>query len=162
MARKYTEEEIQDFKDKIIDELWKGHSLRKVLRKNKELPSRRYIYEWLNPNNDKFDAAFSNQYAHVREDVADDYFEQILEIGRKVKNKEIEPANGRVAIDALKWAASRMKPKKYGDKLDLTTGGKELTQQVTIYELPNNGRDDNATKTQNIVGLDEKGQPIYE
>lgn len=47
----------------------------------------------------------------------------------------------RLKIDSLKFIASKLKPKKYGDKLDLTTDGKPI-EQVVIFELPKNNRDE--------------------
>lgn len=36
--------------------------------------------------------------------------------------------NKRVRIDTRKWLASKLMPKKYGDHLDLTSGGEKLAQ----------------------------------
>ncbi len=140
--RQYSHDEIEVFKEKIINELAKGKSLLKILRNNKKLPSRRYIYEWLNPNNERYDAEFSNNYIQAREDSADVDAEEIEQIVKDVRNDKLRPDQARVMGDLLKWTAGRKKPKKYGDKLDLTTAGKELTQQVTVFQLPSNGRDD--------------------
>jgi hypothetical protein len=29
------------------------------------------------------------------------------------------------AVDARKWVAAKLKPKKYGDKIDVTSGGEK-------------------------------------
>ena len=39
----------------------------------------------------------------------------------------------RLRVDTRKWIASKLKPKKYGDKIDVTTQGQAITQ-VTITE----------------------------
>ena len=139
--RQYSPDEIEVFKEKIINELAKGKSLLKILRNNKKLPSRRYIYEWLNPNNERYDAEFRNNYIQAREDSADVDADKIEKIVEDVRNEKLRPDQARVMGDLLKWTAGKKKPKKYGDKLDLTTAGKELTQQVTVFQLPTNGRD---------------------
>lgn len=140
--REYTNDEIENFKLKIIDELANGKSLRKILRDDDELPSRRFVYQWLDPNNQKwFDQSFSNQYTQAREDAGDLDAEKIEEIVEDVRNDKLRPDQARVMGDLLKWTAGRKKPKKYGDKMDLTTAGKELTQQVSIFKIPDNGRD---------------------
>ena len=36
--------------------------------------------------------------------------------------EEVNPNAARVAIDALKWTASRLLPKRYGDRLDVQHG----------------------------------------
>jgi hypothetical protein len=35
---------------------------------------------------------------------------------------------------------SKLNPKKFGDKVDLTSAGEKIEQSVTIFELPSNGR----------------------
>ena len=32
----------------------------------------------------------------------------------------------RLRVEARKWIASKLKPKKYGEKVDVTTDGKEM------------------------------------
>ena len=149
----YTQKQINQFKDIIIDKLWEGNSLRKILRTNKNLPSRRYVYEWLNPNHERFDQNFSNHYIRVREEIADDFVDRIAEITNKMLKGKIEPHAARVAIDSLKWTSGRMKPRKYGTtKFDLTTDGKEIQNQIVTYFIPDNGRD-------NLIDPDEDYNP---
>jgi len=158
----YSPEEKKVIQNQIVERMSNGMSLKKILEEDDEMPSRPTVYEWLNPSNEKFDAEFSNNYAQAREDSADVDADKIERVVDLLEDGTIEPAQGRAMMDGLKWIAARKKPKKYGDKLDLTTGGKELTQQVTIYELPDNGRDKHSEVGQNIIGLDEDGNPIYE
>lgn len=64
----YTPEQIQKAKTKIVKDLANGKSLSAIIRKGQKqntktpIPSRPIIYEWLNPNHDKFDANFLNNY----------------------------------------------------------------------------------------------------
>ena len=57
----------------------------------------------------------------AREDQADAHVEEILDVARKaVHAKTSEEAHGyRLLVDTLKWRASKMKPRSYGDKLTL-------------------------------------------
>jgi hypothetical protein len=61
-------------------------------------------------------------YARAREDAADTLADQIRELAGRVERGELEPNAGRVSIDALKWVASKLKPREYGDRsrMDLT------------------------------------------
>lgn len=43
----------------------------------------------------------------------------------------------KLKIDNLKWIASKLKPKKYGDRLDLTTGGKDLPGTISVSFVDN-------------------------
>ena len=71
-----------------------------------------------------------DKYARAKEDSSDALADDIQDIGDKVLTGEYEANNARVAIDAKKWIASKLKPKKYGDKLDMTTNGKDLPTPI--------------------------------
>jgi hypothetical protein len=86
------------------------------------------LFKWLADN-----PSFSEQYARAREAQADLYFEEIidiadeLEIDAKYKGEEVTldvsssaVARNRLRVDARKWIASKLAPKKYGDKLELS------------------------------------------
>jgi uncharacterized protein involved in tolerance to divalent cations len=40
-------------------------------------------------------------------------------------------------IDNYKWLASKLIPKTYGDKLDLTTNGNDITREIVITPIAN-------------------------
>ncbi len=58
-------------------------------------------------------------YARARQDAADTLADEIRELAGRVERGELEPNAGRVAIDALKWIASKLKPREYGDRAQL-------------------------------------------
>lgn len=78
------------------------------------------------------DAERLKQYARAREAQADAMLEEIMEIADEGTNDTYEDENGnertnqdviarsRLRVDARKWAMSKMAPKKYGDKLELS------------------------------------------
>ena len=55
----------------------------------------------------------------AREEQADFHADEIIEIA----DTEPDPNKARVRIDARKWKAAKMQPKKYGDKIDLNHSG---------------------------------------
>lgn len=63
---------------------------------------------------------FAANYTQAREDQADWHHDAILSIA---DDSNLTPEDRRVRIDARKWSAGKMRPKKYGDKLAL--GGDE-------------------------------------
>lgn len=142
---KYSKEEIEAFKNEIITHISNGLSLNKALLDNKHLPNRTTVYTWLNEEHDNYDDDFFNNYVRAREIRADKIFDEILEIaddstgdsittseGKEVFNGEFA-ARSRIKIDARKWVLGRMKPKKYGDKIDITSKGEKLSQaQITV------------------------------
>jgi hypothetical protein len=82
--------------------------------------------------------ALSKQYARACEERADKEFEDILSIADNSGNDKVTNDNGdevvdneaiardRLRVDARKWRLSKMLPKKYGDKIDVTTDGEKV------------------------------------
>jgi hypothetical protein len=97
------------------------------------LPSARTVYRRL-----KDDEPFRQRYAHAREMQADTIFDEILQIADDARNDWMErkgaedkgwTENGehiqrsRLRIDARKWMAGKLRPKVYGDKLEVSGAG---------------------------------------
>ena len=89
-----------------------GESLRKICLA-KDLPTPQGVRKWLNADKD---GELVAQYARAREEQADHYADEIITIA---DNKNLSPEDRRIRIDARKWVASKLKPKRYGDKLAL-------------------------------------------
>lgn len=115
--------------DRICERLTHGESLRTICR-DEDMPATSTVCKWLNDR-----PAFSEQYARAREAQADALFDEILDIadetrhdwsvnerGAEVVNNEAI-ARSRLRVDARKWMASKLAPKKYGEKL--AVGGAE-------------------------------------
>lgn len=114
--------------DAICDRLADGMSLRAVCR-NKAMPSKTTVFKWLGQNSE-----FADQYARAREAQADLLVDEMIELadtpkeGRKTKRTadgKLEVTTGdmvehrRLQIETRKWVAARMRPKKYGDRIDV-------------------------------------------
>ena len=116
----YTDELAAEICRRIVE----GESLTRIC-KDDDMPNVSSVYLWIIKNKD-----FSNMYAHAREDQADTYSDQIVDIGEEVPmmvitdedgkvTKRIDPAGvnrNRLRVDARKWVAAKLKPKKYGDR----------------------------------------------
>ena len=111
----------------ICRRLAEGETLRSVCR-DKAMPDKATILRWLA---DQTKADFREPYVYAREMQADALFDEALEIaddalgdwstdkdGKKVLDHE-NIQRSRLRVDIRKWAAGKMAPKKYGDKLDL-------------------------------------------
>lgn len=117
--------------NEICERLMKGQSLRFICRDEEGgwIPSERTIYRWLETNE-----PFRQQYAHAREVQADTLVDQIVSIadgedinpdasdGEKAAAMVRDAARDRLRMDARKWVASKLAPKKYGEKVALTGG----------------------------------------
>lgn len=115
--------------DKICDQLSDGISLRKICEAD-DMPAKITVLMWLRTNEE-----FLNQYTRARTEQADSLADEITDIA----DTETDANKARVRIDARKWVASKLKPKVYGDKVDVTTAGKELPMPIIAF--PNTTHD---------------------
>jgi hypothetical protein len=60
---------------------------------------------------------------------ADYHASRIEELVEKVERDDIKPDAARVAIDARKWIAAKLRPKVYGDRVQVDA---DLRLQVTV------------------------------
>jgi hypothetical protein len=102
------------------------------------MPAVSSVYLWLLKNK-----VFSDLYARAREDQSDTLADQIMEIGDEIPmmvitdedgkvTKRMDPAGinrNRLRVDARKWIASKLKPRKYGDR-QILAGDKEAPIEV--------------------------------
>lgn len=117
----------QEVADKVCQEIADGKSLRRILREDESLPATVTIFKWLAVN-----AEFAKQYARAREAQADALFDEILEISDDGRNDTYTDDDGfnranaeaiqrsKLRVDSRKWMAAKLRPKKYGEKLELS------------------------------------------
>ncbi len=84
---------------------------------------------WL--NNEENDG-FRDQYARAREFQADALFDEILYFADNSTPESVQQAC--LQIDTLKWMAGKLRPKKYGDKIEHDHSHKVL-QRVELVAL---------------------------
>ena len=96
-----------DMAGAILDRIAAGESLRRICA-DESMPNPATVFRWLAENK-----PFCEQYARAREEQADTYADEVVSIADEAD----DPNNKRVRIDARKWAASKLKPKRYGDKI---------------------------------------------
>ena len=110
-----------------------GQSVRSICAK-KDMISMQTFFRWLREN-DKF----REQYARACEERSYMHAEDIIEIADNATNDYMEKLEGdgyifnsenvqrsRLRIDTRKWLMSKLNPKVYGDKLDMTTNGNDI------------------------------------
>lgn len=95
--------------------------MKKICDTHSELPAFRTVFYWLTENKE-----FLQQYTRAREGQADSIADKMLEIAFEPSKNLTAAQDKRTQIDALKWIASKLKPKKYGDKMDVTTDGEKI------------------------------------
>jgi hypothetical protein len=134
----------QDKKEKAIEiiftEMAQGKSLRQILNQdNENMPSRKLFYEWVAK-----DKELSDHYAKVMDLRSDVLFDEMIDIADDTSNDTVytetgEKANSewinrsRLRVDTRKWILSKMNPKKYGDKTDITTNGRDIGSKYSDW-----------------------------
>lgn len=112
--------------DLICADLALGMSLRSICRCD-DRPDMTTVMRWLREREE-----FRQQYARAKEEAADGLVEEMLEIadtpveGVRTKHtadgveetREDMLGHRRLQVDTRKWIASKLKPKKYGDKIE--------------------------------------------
>lgn len=110
-----------------------GMSLRSVCLLD-DMPNGETIFRWLRTNKE-----FSEQYALAKQESTDAQQEQLESLGDEAialsQTVDVKASGAvvqavKLKADNLKWLMSKMKPKKYGDKLDLTSDGKALPTPI--------------------------------
>lgn len=129
-------EYTQELADRICDLLSEGLSLRSVCT-DESLPDKSTVFRWIRTHEE-----FRNQYARAKQESADAMAEDTLDIADDGTNDfmtitkgdhEYEVVNqeainrSRLRVETRKWLMAKMKPKQYGDKVDITSGGEKLT-----------------------------------
>lgn len=68
----------------------------------------------------------ADTYARALETLAHEQIQQVEQTIQDMRSGVVDPMMAKVEIDTRKWFASKFLPKQYGDKVDLTTNGKDL------------------------------------
>ena len=116
--------------DEICERLVRGESLESITR-DAHMPHVATIYRWLQKYED-----FCEMYTRAREDQADTLADQIIAIADQHPDTiTVLDSNGEVVetkvdsaliawqknrIEARKWTAAKLKPRKYGERTTLT------------------------------------------
>jgi terminase small subunit-like protein len=116
---------------RILSKIDAGLSVRKICAQE-GMPTCSTVYRWLIENQE-----FSEQYAKSKESQAEGYAEEIIDISDEIPIRTVcDPDGGtseaidsagvarnRLRVDARKWIASKLLPKKYGERIGLDHSG---------------------------------------
>jgi len=127
----------QELAIEICQQIAEGKSLRKICEAE-EMPNASTVHAWVLTNEE-----FSKHYARAREMQAEHYLDEIIEIADDGLNDTyqgedgIERTNGdviqrsRLRVDTRKWVMSKLAPKKYSDKMQLSGPGEGPIETIT-------------------------------
>lgn len=116
----------KDMADKICEKISGGLSLRAICAEP-GMPARGTVYRWLIENAD-----FQDQYTRAREKQADYFAEEIIEIADSAEAESAAVSKAKLQIDARKWAASKIAPKKYGDKQEIDVKSSDGSMRPSV------------------------------
>ena len=119
---------------RLCAEVASGKSLRTVC-KSAKMPSMATVFNWIGSKPE-----FLEQYEICLANRSDTLVEDMLDIA---DDPELHPQDKRVRVDTRKWIASKMKPKKYGDRI--THSGDDehplITRIETVIRKPDGNTD---------------------
>ena len=125
----------QEVADVICERIAAGESLRGIC-KSDNLPADRTIWKWLADFQD-----FAEQYTAARARQADTYADELVQIADEkppvLENGGTDSgfiADKRLRIDARKWVASKLLPKKYGER-QVLAGDPDAPLVTTVTHL---------------------------
>ena len=115
--------------EKICRRIAEGEPLTKICKDTK-MPGYSTALRWRVENSE-----FRELYARAREDAGDTLADEIIILARRVESGELDPNVGKVVIDAMKWAASKLKPRIYGDRQEVRMAAKlEVEERKPLIE----------------------------
>ncbi|NTB01082.1 terminase small subunit protein [Agrobacterium tumefaciens] len=136
----------EDIANIICERIADGESLRSICERD-DMPAKSTVFDWL--ADDRYEA-FRTKYARAREAQADALVDEMIDIADDGSNDWMEKRNADgenigwmengealrrsdIRIKTRQWVAAKLRPKKYGDKLDLNVDGKlALTPTIKI------------------------------
>ncbi len=133
----------------ICEKLSEGYSLRSVCEE-KDMPAASTVFKWL-----RIYPEFVEQYARAKQESADAMAEDILDIAdnatydwmdiqlqsggiKEIPDNEVIQRS-KLRVETRKWIMAKMKPKKYGDKVDITSAGKAIKGNNIVFTDFSNG-----------------------
>lgn len=126
----YTPEKAEE----ILSRLATGESLRSICR-TPGMPDEAVVRGWVLDDRE----GFASLYARARDLGLDAMADELLEISDEVVGSTESGASdsgavnrNRLRVDARKWYLSKLAPKRYGDRVDVTHGG----QVSYLLEVP--------------------------
>lgn len=147
----------QELAEKICLRLSGGESLRRICE-DKDMPAATTVHQWV--LNDI--GGFSKQYAQARNIQAEVMFDEILDIADdgtndlmtitkgnssyNIEDREVT-SRSKLRVESRKWYLSKIVPKKFGDKMDVTSGNKPIPLLNVLHNNNGNQEDSQSEET---------------
>lgn len=111
----------RDIADLVCDRIATCTDGLEVICASEDLPGKTTVYKWVAGDTD----GFAERYARAKALQATVSVDEMGDVAVKTLKGEYDPQAARVYMDAVKWRAAKLDPKKYGDR------------STTVHEDPN-------------------------
>lgn len=141
----YSQEQIDKYFEAILLEIQEWRPVRQILQ-DKDKPNRDTFYKWLATDEKK-----AERYAHACNIRAENIFDEMIDIADDNKkdiridkdwNEIVNQDNiqrARLKVETRKWVLGKLNPKKFGDKIDMTSDGEKIATYVITTNLHDKG-----------------------
>ena len=110
----YDEMTKSEMIDHLLVQIESGKSMREVCRMD-GMPDHGTFIRWM-----RDDGALATKYARARTAQADTLFDRMEAVEEAVSAGTMDSHAARVVLDSMRWRASKLAPKVYGDRLDVS------------------------------------------
>ena len=117
----YEVAEVCEIQEKVVAEIQTGRSLRQVCG-DEGMPDFRTVQRWI-----VSDGQFAVKYARARMAQADVLFDRMEAVEEAVSAGTMDSHAARVVLDSMRWRASKLAPKVYGDRLDVNVSDTRIS-----------------------------------
>jgi hypothetical protein len=138
----------QEKADEICELIANGITL-KAICDIQGMPKLTTVHKWIDSFPD-----FADAYARARKTQADTFADMVMTEAFNSHDAQI----GRLRIDALKWTASKLAPKKYGDKVEVEQTGN--TNFKISFAVPDRDTRDSLKELSAPVARIQDAEPI--
>jgi len=105
-----------------------GESMREICS-DQHMPSTTAICEWLQTHE-----GYAERHAHAMELRGQRFAEQIITVCQETMAGQHDINAARLFVDSLKWTASRLSPKVYGDRVEQHVSGDITATLIPIIK----------------------------
>ena len=107
--------------DSLLVQIEAGKSMREVCRMD-GMPDHTTVIRWM-----RDDASLATRYARARMAQADVLFDRMEAVEEAVTAGTMDSHAARVVLDSMRWRASKLAPKVYGDRLDVSVSDARIS-----------------------------------
>jgi len=102
----------QERANEVCEQISQGKSLRQIRASSPDMPAPSTVVLWASQS-----PPFAEQYARAMMCRTDLAVDRLADIAEQVLDGTLAPDQARVAADLIKWPASKLNAKKYGDRI---------------------------------------------